>query len=71
VCLPTRRCERTFLLADDSERDLHVSLTEITLLMLITEIIAVYSENHTETISGYAERLNVTKDGTHGYHCAL
>jgi hypothetical protein len=48
-----------------------VSIIEITLLMLFTEIIAVYSENHSEPISGYTERLNVTKGGTYRYQCAL
>jgi hypothetical protein len=43
--------------------------------MLLKEIIAVYSENHTKPINTFcghsAELLNVKVGGTSSYHCAL
>jgi hypothetical protein len=39
--------------------------------MLSEEIIAVYSENHTEPINNNAELLIVKAVGTYSYHSAL
>jgi uracil DNA glycosylase len=49
-----------------------VSVTTIIWLMLFREIIAVYFENHTETINTIrgqnAELLNVNVGGAYSYH---
>jgi hypothetical protein len=45
------------------------------LCILIREINAVYSENHTGPINTFREKsaefLNVEEDGTDSYHCAF
>jgi hypothetical protein len=50
---------------------LHFTNTNINLLMLVKEVIAVYIENHTEPINGSSELLTVKASGTYSYHSAL
>jgi len=54
-----------------SKRTPHFTITKINWLMLFKEIIAVYSENHTEPIIQNAELLIVKAAGTYSYHSAL
>jgi hypothetical protein len=53
----------------------HVSITRISWLMLFTEIIDIYSENHIKiinTLCGQSEELvNVKTCGIYGYQFAL
>jgi hypothetical protein len=49
-----------------SKRTRHFTITKINWLILITEIIAVYSENHTNAVL-----LTVKADGSYSYRSAL
>jgi hypothetical protein len=58
-----------------SKKTQRVSIIKINWLMLFREIIAVYSENHMESINTLCEQnvelLNVKAGGRYSYHCAL
>jgi hypothetical protein len=53
----------------------HLTITNLNLLILFREIIAVYSDNHTKPINAIcgqnAKIPTVKAGGTYTYHCVL